>query len=50
MGINWRLIANGGIIDLGGHVVYYLPPRIIVVDVRIDVLPPFQPIVHQHRP
>ena len=35
--------------NLGGRMVYYLPPRVILEDVRIDVLSPFQPIVHQHR-
>jgi hypothetical protein len=43
---NWTL---GEGMNLGGCVTYYLPPRLVVVDVRIDVLPSFQPVVHQHR-
>lgn len=36
--------------NLGGYVTHDLPPCPVVVDVRINVFPPFESIVHQHRP
>ena len=35
--------------DLDDSVTHYLPPRVIVMDIRIDMFPPLQPVVHQHR-